>query len=91
MTGSNTNSNVMFGALQVETARTLGVSPVVIASSQSIGGSLGSAVTPAKVLLGTTLVGIPGSEGSILRKGLTYCIPMVLIVGIETIVATRLL
>ena len=90
MTGSNTNSNVMFGALQVETARALKLSPVIIASSQSVGGSLGSAVTPAKVLLGTTLVGIPGREGSILRQGLTYCLPIVLIVGIETIVATRL-
>jgi len=90
MTGSNTNSNVMFGALQVETARTLAINPVVIASAQSIGGSLGSAVTPAKVLLGTTLLGIAGQEGSILRKGLTYCIPMVLVVGVETIIASRL-
>ena len=91
MTGSNTNSNVMFGALQVETARVIGANIVVVASSQSIGGSLGSAVTPAKVLLGTTLIGIPGSEGNILRKGLMYCIPMVMIVGIQTVVATRLL
>ena len=91
MTGSNTNSNVMFGALQVETARVIGANIVVVASSQSIGGSLGSAVTPAKVLLGTTLIGIPGSEGNILRKGLMYCIPMVVIVGIQTVVATRLL
>lgn len=90
MTGSNTNSNVMFGALQVEAARALKLSPVIIASSQSVGGSLGSAVTPAKVLLGTTLVGIPGREGDILRQGLKYCLPIVLIVGIETFVASRL-
>jgi len=87
MTGSNTNSNVMFGALQVETAKSLGLSTLVIASIQSIGGSLGSAIAPAKVLIGSTLVGLAGREGEIMRKTLPYCLICILLVGLEAWIA----
>ena len=60
MTGSNTNSNAMFGALQVETAAALGVGLVTIAATQSIGGSLGSSVAMSKVMAGTAVVGKHG-------------------------------
>lgn len=83
MTGSNTNSNVMFGALQSQTADTLGIGPVTIASAQSIGGSLGSAIAPAKVLVGTTIVGLAGRESEVLRRTIPYCLGIVLLVGIE--------
>ena len=83
MTGSNTNSNVMFGALQMETAVSLGISPLVIASVQSIGGSLGSAIAPAKVLIGSTLVGLVGREAEVMRRTIPYCLVIVLLVGLE--------
>ena len=86
MTGSNTNSNVMFGVLQVETARALDISAVVVASLQSIGGSIGSAATPAKVLLSTTLVGLSGAEGNIMRKTLIYTMALIALIGIEGLV-----
>ena len=54
--GSNTNSNVMFGALQLETAKALDFSHITVASTQSIGGAIGSSIAPAKVLVGTTIV-----------------------------------
>ena len=87
MTGSNTNSNVMFGSLQVETAVSLGISPLIIACIQSIGGSLGSAIAPAKVLIGSTLVGLSGREGEVLRKALPYCLLIVFLVGLEALLA----
>jgi len=88
MTGSNTNSNVMFGALQVETALSVGISPLIIASIQSIGGSLGSAIAPAKVLIGSTLAGLNGKEGQVLRKAMPYCLAIVFLVSIEGWLAT---
>ena len=81
MTGSNTNSNVMFGALQMETAAALGIGKVTVASVQSIGGSLGSAIAPAKVLVGTAIVGLSGREGEVLRRTLPYCLVIVLLTG----------
>ena len=83
MTGSNTNSNVMFGALQLETAKALGVSAVTVSSVQSIGGSLGSAIAPAKVLVGTAIVGLSGRENEVLRKTIPYCVGIVLLVGLQ--------
>ena len=87
MTGSNTNSNVMFGALQMETALTLGISPLIIASVQSIGGSLGSAIAPAKVLIGSSLVGLVGREHEVMRKAIPYCLVIVFLVGLEALIA----
>ncbi|MBI2165028.1 MAG: L-lactate permease [Chloroflexi bacterium] len=83
MTGSNTNSNVMFGPLQLETARSLGIGATTIAAVQSIGGSLGSAIAPAKVLIGTAIVGLSGRESDVIRRTLVYCLILVLLVGIE--------
>jgi len=87
MTGSNTNSNVMFGALQVETALSLGISPLIIASVQSIGGSLGSAIAPAKVLIGSSLVGLVGREHEVMRQAIHYCLIIVFLVGLEALIA----
>jgi lactate permease len=83
MTGSNTSSNVMFGALQLETAHTLGLGALTVASIQSIGGSLGSSIAPAKVLVGTAIVGLSGREHEVLRRTIPYCLGIVLLVGIE--------
>ena len=89
MTGSNTNSNVMFGALQLESANALGISTVTIASVQSIGGSLGSAIAPAKVLVGTTIVGLSGRENEVMRRTIPYCLGIVLLVGIQAWIILR--
>lgn len=86
LTGSNTNSNLLFGSLQVQSALSLGVIPVTLASAQSIGASLASAIAPAKILVGTTLVGITGKEGEVLRKAFPYCMLLIISVGIETVI-----
>ncbi len=90
MTGSNTNSNVMFGVLQQETAGALGVSAVTIAAVQSIGGSLGSAIAPAKVLVGTAIVGLSGKEGEVMKRTIPYCLLIVLLVGIQAWIVLNL-
>ena len=82
-TGSNTTSNVMFGALQMETAKGLGISTVLVAAAQSIGGSLGSIIAPAKVMVGTAVVGLGGRESDVMRRAIPYCLLLVLLVGVE--------
>jgi len=90
MTGSNTNSNVMFGALQLESARALAIEAATIASVQSIGGALGSAIAPTKVLVGTAVVGLSGREGEVMKRTIPYCIFLVLLVGIQVTLLLRL-
>ena len=91
MSGSNTNSNVMFGLLQLETARALDIAPVTIASIQSVGASVGSAMAPAKVRVGAAIVGLAGSERAIFRIVTPYILLLVLLAGIEAWVVVELL
>ncbi len=79
MTGSNTNSNVLFGALQKQTADLLGLSVTLILAAQTAGAGLGSVFAPAKVIVGCTTVGLVGQEGRVIGKMLIYgMIPVVL-------------
>ncbi|MEW6522129.1 MAG: L-lactate permease [Bacillota bacterium] len=77
MTGSNTNSNVLFGAFQMETAAALGVSTRILAAAQSAGGSLGSAIAPAKVLIGTATTGLTGQESLVMKRAIPYSLAIV--------------
>lgn len=82
MTGSNTNSNVMFGAFQTQVAKLLGVSTLIMAAAQTAGGSIGSMLAPAKVIVGTSTMGLTGREGEVIGRTLKYCIVLALILGI---------
>jgi lactate permease len=82
MTGSNTNSNVLFGVLQRDIAALLGKDPVVLAALQTTGGSLGSMVAPAKVLVASATAGLQGKEGEVIRCTLKYCLSITLCIGL---------
>lgn len=68
MTGSNTNSNVLFAALQMQTARLLGYPTAVILAAQTAAASIASTLAPAKIIVGTSTSGLRGKEGIIIRK-----------------------
>ena len=87
----NTNSNVMFGLLQLETARALEIGTVTISSIQSIGASVGSPMAPAKVLVGAAVVGLAGKEREIFKIVIPYILSLVLLAGIEAIIIIELL
>jgi lactate permease len=81
MTGSNTNSNVVFGQLQMETAVTLGLSVALILASQTAGGAIGSLFAPAKVIVGASTV--EGAiEGQVLKRAFGYGLLILTILGI---------
>jgi len=82
MTSSNTASNILFGALQLETAGALGTSESWILAGQTAGGAIGNAMSPANVILGTTAVGIVGREGDVLRKVIPWVVGVCAIVGV---------
>lgn len=85
MTGSNTNSNVVFGQLQQQTALALGRSVVIILAAQTAGGAIGSSFAPAKVIVGSSTV--PGAnEGSVLRYALLSGVAILVVIGLITLV-----
>ena len=71
MTGSNTSSNILFGAFQRDTAIVLGVTPFLIAGAQTVGGAIGNIHCPMNITLGTGSAGIPGREGDVMSRTLT--------------------
>ena len=72
ITGSNNNSNVLFAVLQQRTAELLGLSVPLILAAQTAGGSLGSVMAPAKVIVGCSTVGLGDNEGVVMGKILLY-------------------
>lgn len=89
-TGSNNNSNVLFGSLQENIALLLHLAPAVIVSAQTTGGALGSMIAPAKIIVGCSTVDLIGRDGEVLRKTLPYGIGIALLMGAATLVMTLL-
>jgi lactate permease len=87
MTGSNTNSNVVFAALQQETATLLSLPVTIILAAQTTGGSLGSMLAPAKIIVGCSTAGLSGEEGQVLRRTIVYGVIITAVIGIVVWIA----
>ncbi len=72
VTGSDTSSNSLFGALQVTAAAKAGLSPVLMAAGNSSGGVLGKMISPQNLAIGAAAVGVHGKEGDIFRRVLIW-------------------
>jgi len=81
-TGSDTSSNVLFGSLQVITARQIGVSPMLMASANSAGGVMGKMIDAASIVVASTATNIYGQEGSILRFVFFHSLALAALAGI---------
>ncbi|MFQ5883450.1 MAG: L-lactate permease, partial [Candidatus Methylomirabilales bacterium] len=90
MTGSNTNSNVLFGALQRDIALLLQKDAAIMAALQTTGGALGSMIAPAKVLVACATAGLQGKEGEVMWVAIRYCLPLTLLIGIMGLVILHL-
>jgi len=82
MTGSNTNSNVVFGELQQSIAALIGVSPLLILAAQTAGAAIGSAFAPAKIIVGCSTV--EADEGPVLKAVMRYGLVVVAILALAT-------
>jgi lactate permease len=68
VTGSDTSSNALFGALQVSAAHGTGISPILLAASNTSGGVLGKMISPQNLAIGAAAVGLAGREGDLFRR-----------------------
>jgi lactate permease len=90
MTGSNTNSNVIFGQLQMQTAVALSLSVPLILAAQTAGGAIGSSFAPAKVIVGASTV--PGAdEGDVLRRVTVAGLAIIMALGVVVWLTTYFL
>jgi lactate permease len=79
VTGSDTSSNSLFGALQVAAATQAGLDPALMASSNSSGGVLGKMISPQNLAIAAGAVGLAGREGDLFRKVVGWSLGMLVI------------
>ncbi|HXA60642.1 MAG TPA: L-lactate permease [Streptosporangiaceae bacterium] len=88
VTGSDTSSNSLFGALQVTAAGKAGLSPVLMAAANSSGGVLGKMISPQNLAIAAAAVGLNGKEGDIFRQvilwSLVFLAGMCLLAGLQS-------
>jgi lactate permease len=90
MTGSNTNSNAVFGTLQMDTALLLGLSVPLVLGAQTAAAAIASLLAPAKIIVGASTVGMSGDEGTVLRNLLVYGGILLLLIAALAFVFARL-
>jgi lactate permease len=81
-TGSDTASNVVFGSLQQVTARQIGVSPLLMASANSVGGVMGKMIAAPSIVVASTATESYGQEGPILRFVFWQSLALAALVGL---------
>ncbi|WP_433799010.1 L-lactate permease [Actinomycetospora sp. CA-084318] len=84
VTGSDTSSNSLFGALQVAAAERSGLDPVLLAAANTSGGVLGKMISPQNLAIAASAVGMAGREGEIFRRVLPWS--LVFLVGMAALV-----
>ena len=79
VTGSDTSSNSLFGALQVQAAKDAGLNPTLLAAANSSGGVLGKMISPQNLAIGAAAVGLAGQEGDLFRQVLKWSLLLLLV------------
>ncbi len=88
MTGSNTNSNVLLGAFQLQVAQTLHLHVPLILALQNAGAAIGSIFAPAKVIVGCSTVGLSGAESDVLGRTVRFgLVVLMVLAGLGFVVA----
>lgn len=81
VTGSDTSTNSLFGALQVTAAHKSSLSPTLMAAANSSGGVLAKMISPQNLAIGAAAVGLAGQEGHIFRKVIGWSVLLVLLMA----------
>jgi lactate permease len=84
ITGSDTSSNLLFGALQKVTATQVGMNPLLAVAANSSGGVTGKMISPQSIAVACAAVGLAGKEGEIFRFTVKHSLILLVIVGIIT-------
>ena len=84
LTGSDTSSNALFGAMQKTAAEQIGVDPALTVAANSSGGVCGKMISPQSISVATAATGLVGEESTIFRFALGHSIAMIIIMAVMT-------
>ena len=92
VTGSDTSSNALFGNLQVVTAQTLGLSPMLTAASNAAAGGLGKMISLQSIAIVLAATGMPQTdESKLFRWSLRHSVLLTALVGLVIMLYAHLL
>ncbi|MDP4089607.1 MAG: L-lactate permease [Bacillota bacterium] len=91
VTGSDTSANVLFGGLQVEAAKSLGVNQYWLAAANTCGATAGKMISPQSIAVATAATGLIGQEGKIFIKTLKFCLAYVAILGVMVYIGSLMM
>lgn len=87
LTGSDTSANALFGNLQVVTANSLGLDPVMMASANSSGGVMGKMISLQSIAVAAAATGMAASdEAKLFRFTLRHSIFLASLIGVLTMI-----
>jgi lactate permease len=81
ITGSDTNANILFGALQQQAALLLRLDPVWIAAANASGACIGKLLSPQSLALAAVAAGLAGQEGRLLRLCAAFAFPFLCVLA----------
>ena len=82
LTGSDTSSNSLFGQLQVAAATETGLSPVLMAASNSSAGVLGKMLSVQNLAVAAAAVGMAGEESTLFRKLIGWSLGLLVLITV---------
>jgi lactate permease len=85
LTGSDTSSNVLFGNLQKVSAQQLGLSPLLMAASNSSGGVMGKMIDAQSIVVASVATGghkDSPDAGTVLRSVFWHSLALAILMGI---------
>lgn len=82
LTGSDTSSNSLFGQMQATAAEQTGLSPVLMAASNSSAGVMGKMLSLQNLAVASAAVGLDGAEGALFRKLLGWSLGLLALITV---------
>ncbi|HZF84823.1 MAG TPA: L-lactate permease [Burkholderiaceae bacterium] len=82
LTGSDTSGNALFGNMQVVAANQLGLSPTLMAATNSTGGVFGKMISPQSIACGVATTGMQGKEGAIVARTFKHSLFLTFLLGV---------
>jgi len=92
VTGSDTSSNALFGNLQVVTAQTLHLNPMLTAASNAAAGGLGKMISLQSIAIVLAATGMPQTdESKLFRWSMRHSLLLTALVGLVIMLYAHLL
>lgn len=83
VTGSDTNSNVLFGKLQTSAATQLNIDPILLAAANTSGATGGKMISPQSIAIAVSATRMDGQGSAIMSGTLKYCAIYIIILGLK--------